>query len=144
MPQRPDATADLTAALNERILVLDGAMGTMIQRHGLSEADYRGQRFADWRSDVQGNNDLLSLTQPEIIGGIHRDYLRAGADLIETNTFSAQRISLGDYDMGDFAYEINVAAAELARAACDEVATESGRLRRVMGASCPTLRRNSN
>ena len=140
MPQRPDATADLTAALNERILVLDGAMGTMIQRHGLSEADYRGQRFADWRSDVQGNNDLLSLTQPEIIGGIHRDYLRAGADLIETNTFSAQRISLGDYDMGDFAYEINVAAAELARAACDEVATESGRPRWVMGAIGPTTR----
>jgi 5-methyltetrahydrofolate--homocysteine methyltransferase len=140
VPQRPDATADLTAALNERILVLDGAMGTMIQRHGLSEADYRGQRFADWRSDVQGNNDLLSLTQPEIIGGIHRDYLRAGADLIETNTFSAQRISLGDYDMGDFAYEINVAAAELARAACDEVATESGRPRWVMGAIGPTTR----
>ena len=138
--QRPDATAELTAALGERLLILDGAMGTMIQRHGLSEEDYRGARFADWPSDVQGNNDLLSLTQPEIIAAIHRDYLRAGADLIETNTFNAQRISLGDYDMGDLAYEINRASAELAREACDEVAAETGRPRWVMGAMGPTTR----
>ena len=92
---RPDATADLTAALRERVLVLDGAMGTMIQGHGLSEADYRGERFADHRDDQQGNNDLLSITQPEIIRGVHRAYLEAGADLLETNTFNAQRISLG-------------------------------------------------
>ena len=88
---RPDATADLTAALRERILVLDGAMGTMIQGYGLAEADYRGERFADHPSDQQGNNDLLSLTQPEIIREIHRAYLEAGADLLETNTFNAQR-----------------------------------------------------
>ena len=116
---RPDATADLTAALRDRVLVLDGAMGTMIQSYGLSEADYRGERFADHGSDLQGNNDLLSLTQPEIIGAIHRAYLEAGADLVETNTFNAQRISLADYAMEDLAYEMNVAAAAVARAEAD-------------------------
>src|SRR6476620_2306894 len=116
---RPDATDQLTAALTERILVMDGAMGTMIQREGLGEAEYRGDRFADWASDLKGNNDLLSLTQPDIIRGIHTAYLEAGADLIETNTFNAQRISLADYGMQDLAYEINVAAARLAREAAD-------------------------
>ena len=112
---QPDATDQLTAALTERILVMDGAMGTMIQREGLGEEDYRGERFADWDSDLKGNNDLLSLTQPDIIAGIHTAYLEAGADLIETNTFNAQRISLADYGMEDLAYEMNLAAARLAR-----------------------------
>jgi 5-methyltetrahydrofolate--homocysteine methyltransferase len=96
---RPDATALLTSMLSERIMVLDGAMGTAIQRDRPDEAGYRGDRFADWPSDVQGNNDLLTLTQPEIIAGIHREYLEAGADIIETNTFNANAISLADYGM---------------------------------------------
>jgi 5-methyltetrahydrofolate--homocysteine methyltransferase len=106
--------------LSERILVIDGAMGTMIQRHKLSEADYRGERFKDWPSDVKGNNDLLCLTQPDIIKNIHKEYLAAGADIIETNTFNSQRISLADYHMEDLAYEINVAAARIAREAVAE------------------------
>ena len=85
--------------LQERILIIDGAMGTMIQRHKLTEADYRGDRFKDWPSDLKGNNDLLCLTQPDIIKGIHKQYLEAGADIIETNTFNAQKISLADYNM---------------------------------------------
>jgi 5-methyltetrahydrofolate--homocysteine methyltransferase len=93
---RPDATDQLTAMLQSRILVLDGAMGTAIQRDRPDEAGYRGDRFKDWPSDVQGNNDLLTITQPEIIAGIHREYLEAGADLIETNTFNATTISLSD------------------------------------------------
>src|SRR4051812_50095029 len=93
---------------------MDGAMGTMIQRHGLSEEDYRGDRFADWERDVRGNSDLLSLTQPDTIRDIHRAYLEAGADLVETNTFSAQRISQADYGMEDPAYELNLAPARLA------------------------------
>ena len=116
---QPDATDELRAALTERILVMDGAMGTMIQREGLGEEDYRGERFADWPSDLKGNNDLLSLTQPEIIAGIHTAYLEAGADLVETNTFNAQKISLADYGMEDLAYEINLESARLARRACD-------------------------
>jgi 5-methyltetrahydrofolate--homocysteine methyltransferase len=106
--------------LKERILIIDGAMGTMIQRHQLSEADYRGERFKDYPSDLKGNNDLLSLTQPQIIKGIHLEYLKAGADIIETNTFNAQRISLADYDMQSLAYEMNVAAAKCAREAVKE------------------------
>ena len=98
-------------ALQERILVIDGAMGTMIQRHKLTEEDYRGQRFANWHSDVKGNNDLLCITQPAIITGIHLQYLEAGADIIETNTFSSTSIAMADYDMQDLAYELNVAAA---------------------------------
>ena len=108
---RPDATAPLTALLEERILVLDGAMGTAIQRDRPDEAGYRGERFADWPTDVQGNNDLLSLTAPAIVSGIHEEYLAAGADLIETNTFNATRISLADYGMQELAYEINRTAA---------------------------------
>lgn len=106
--------------LQERILVIDGAMGTMIQRHQLTEADYRGERFKDWPSDLKGNNDLLCLTQPDIIKGIHRQYLDAGADIIETNTFNAQVISMADYHMESLAYEINVAAARLAKEAAAE------------------------
>src|SRR4026208_1233988 len=95
--------------LKERILIIDGAMGTMIQRYKLNEADYRGERFKDWPSDIKGNNDLLCLTQPHIIKEIHKQYLEAGADIIETNTFNAQRISLADYHMEELAYEINLA-----------------------------------
>lgn len=138
---RPDATAELTAVLGRRILVLDGAMGTAIQRDRPDEAGYRGERFADWPSDVQGNNDLLSITQPAIIAGIHREYLEAGADLIETNTFNATAISLRDYGMSDLAYEINVASARLARAEADAMTERTPeRPRYVVGALGPTSR----
>jgi 5-methyltetrahydrofolate--homocysteine methyltransferase len=106
--------------LRERIFIIDGAMGTMIQQYKLSEADYRGERFKNWHCDVKGNNDLLSITQPHIIETIHRQYLEAGADIIETNTFNAQRVSLADYHMQKLAYEINVAAAKIARNAVDK------------------------
>lgn len=106
--------------LKERILIIDGAMGTMIQRHKLEEADYRGERFKDWPKDVKGNNDLLSITQPNIIIGIHKQYLDAGADIIETNTFSSTTIAQADYDMQSLAYEMNVASAKCARVAADE------------------------
>jgi len=105
--------------LKERILVIDGAMGTMIQRHKLTEADYRGERFKDWQSDVKGNNDLLNITQPEIIIGIHQQYLEAGADIIETNTFSSTSIAMADYEMQSLAFELNVAAAGCAKKAID-------------------------
>src|SRR6201982_3443257 len=107
-------------SLQERILIIDGAMGTMIQRYKLSEADYRGERFKDWASDIKGNNDLLCLTQPQIIKTIHKEYLNAGADIIETNTFNAQRVSLADYNMQSLAYEINFTAAGIAREAIKE------------------------
>ncbi len=106
--------------LQERILVIDGAMGTMIQRHKLTEADYRGERFKDWHSDVKGNNDLLNITRPDIIIGIHKEYLEAGADIVETNTFSSTVIAMADYDMQSLAYELNVAAAQCARKAIEE------------------------
>jgi 5-methyltetrahydrofolate--homocysteine methyltransferase len=111
---------DIQTLLKEKILVIDGAMGTMIQRHKLTEADYRGARFADWPSDLKGNNDLLCLTQPDIIKNIHLQYLEAGANIIETNTFNAQAVSMADYNMSELAYEINVAAASCARKAVDE------------------------
>jgi 5-methyltetrahydrofolate--homocysteine methyltransferase len=103
--------------LEDRILIIDGAMGTMIQRHKLTEADYRGERFKDWAHDVKGNNDLLCITQPHIIEGIHKQYLDAGADIIETNTFSSTTIAMADYHMESLAYELNVAAAQCARKA---------------------------
>ena len=106
--------------LQQRILVIDGAMGTMIQRHKLTEADYRGERFKDWHKDLKGNNDLLSITQPQIITSIHKEYLEAGADIIETNTFSSTTIAQADYDMQSLAYELNVASAKCARQAIDE------------------------
>lgn len=109
---------------DERILVLDGAMGTMIQRYKLSEEDYRGERFKDYPSDLKGNNDLLVLTQPDIIKAIHKEYLEAGSDIIETNTFNAQAVSLADYDMQSLAHEMNVAAATVARQAVDEYMKE--------------------
>ena len=111
--------AALEKAVTQRILIIDGAMGTMIQRHKPDEAAYRGERFKDWHRDVKGNNDLLVLTQPAIIQKIHEEYLEAGADILETNTFNAQRISLADYAMEPLAYEINFEAAKIARAAAD-------------------------
>ena len=108
---------DIRKLLQKRILIIDGAMGTMIQRYKLSEADYRGERFKDWPTDIKGNNDLLCLTQPQIIKEIHKEYLQAGADILETNTFNAQRISLADYHMEHLAYEINLAAARIAKQA---------------------------
>ena len=138
---RPDVTAELTELLHERIVVLDGAMGTAIQRDRPDEAGYRGERFADWPSDLQGNNDLLTLTQPDIVAGIHREYLLAGADVIETNTFNANRISLGDYGMEELAYELNFEAAALARRVCDEMTRETpDKPRYVGGALGPTTR----
>ena len=121
--------------LKERILIIDGAMGTMIQRYKLTEEDYRGERFKDWPSDVKGNNDLLCLTQPHIIREIHGKYLDAGADIIETNTFNSQRVSLADYGMESLAYEINFAAAKIAREACN--LTGSGEQKFVAGALGP-------
>ncbi len=121
--------------LKHRILIIDGAMGTMIQRYKLEEADYRGERFKDWPSDVKGNNDLLCLTQPQIIKEIHSHYLEAGADIIETNTFNSQRISLADYGMESLAYELNVAAAKIAKEAVSEVG--SGEQKFVAGAIGP-------
>jgi len=111
--------------LKERILIIDGAMGTMIQRYKLNEADYRGKRFKNWHSDVKGNNDLLCLTQPKIIGAIHKQYLEAGADIIETNTFNAQRVSLADYNMQELAYEINFEAAKIAKNAAQEYSAKN-------------------
>ncbi len=136
---RPDATEELSAALRERILVMDGAMGTMIQRHDLGEDDYRGERFADWGQDLKGNSDLLSLTQPDVIRSIHREYLEAGADVVETNTFNAQRISQADYAMVELAYEMNFESARLARLECDAVTEQTpDRPRYVAGAMGPT------
>ncbi len=110
---------DIRKELDKRILIIDGAMGTMIQRHKLEEADFRGERFKDWPSDVKGNNDLLSITQPQIITGIHLQYLEAGADIIETNTFSSTVIAMADYDMQALAYELNVASAQCAKKAVE-------------------------
>ncbi len=116
----------LRELLDKRILIIDGAMGTMIQRYKLQEADYRGDRFKDWHSDLKGNNDLLCITQPQIIKEIHKEYLAAGANIIETNTFNAQQISMADYDMQSLAYEINVAAARGAKEAIAEYGKEQG------------------
>ncbi|GAB4003801.1 methionine synthase [Nocardioides ultimimeridianus] len=137
---RPDATDELTALLRERIVIIDGAMGTAIQRDRPDEAGYRGERFADWPSDLVGNNDLLSITQPEIIAGIHREYLEAGADIVETNTFSSNAISLADYGMEELAYELNLESARLARKVADEVEAATGVKRYVAGALGPTTR----
>ncbi|KAA0109537.1 methionine synthase [Mycolicibacterium sp. P1-5] len=136
---RADCTDELTAALRQRIVVIDGAMGTAIQRDRPDEAGYRGERFKDWPSDLIGNNDLLTLTQPHIIEGIHREYLEAGADILETNTFNANAVSLSDYGMEELAYELNYAGAALARKTCDEFST-SDRPRYVAGALGPTTR----
>ena len=123
--------------LDKRIAILDGAMGTMIQRFKLGEAQYRGERFQDFHRDVKGNNELLSLTRPDIISDIHESYLAAGADLIETNTFGATTIAQADYDMADLAIEMNLVSARLARAACDKYSTPD-KPRFVVGALGPT------
>jgi 5-methyltetrahydrofolate--homocysteine methyltransferase len=138
---RDKRIAALKKAAAERILILDGAMGTMIQNHKLVEADYRGERFRDWPRDLKGNNDLLVLTQPDIIEGIHEAYLEAGADILETNTFNAQAISMADYGMEELAFEINVKAAKLARRAADKyTALTPEKPRFVAGAIGPTNR----
>lgn len=130
--------------LEERILVLDGAMGTMIQRHKLTEADYRGERFKDYPHDLKGNNDLLSLSQGEIIKDIHRAYLAAGADIIETNTFNSTRVSMADYHMEDLVPEINETAAKIARAAADEFTAQNpNKPRLVAGSIGPTNKTTS-
>ena len=129
----------ITQAAQQRILVLDGAMGTMIQRHTLEEEHFRGERFADWHTDLKGNNDLLSLTEPDIICDIHRAYLEAGADIIETNTFNSTQVSQADYQMEAISREINVASALLARKAADEFSTPE-RPRFVAGILGPTSR----
>src|SRR5664279_1590024 len=112
--------SNIKSALESRILIIDGAMGTMIQRYKLEEKDYRGDRFKDWASDVKGNNDLLSITRPDIIRAIHLEYFEAGADIIETNTFSSTAIAQADYNMQSLAYELNVASAKVARQAIEE------------------------
>jgi 5-methyltetrahydrofolate--homocysteine methyltransferase len=129
---------DIKKVLEKQILVIDGAMGTMIQRYKLEENDYRGNRFADWKSDLKGNNDLLSLTRPDIIKAIHLEYLTAGADIIETNTFNAQRISLADYHMESLSYELNVEAAKIAKSAISEFKSSAPKF--VAGAVGPTNR----
>jgi len=131
----------LKNALTHRILVLDGAMGTMIQRHKLGEADYRGDRFRDWPSDVKGNNDLLTLTQPDIIKDIHRQYFAAGSDMVETNTFNSTRVSQADYGMEELAYELNKQGAHIAREVADEFTQdEPDKPRFVVGTLGPTSR----
>jgi len=135
-----DAEGPLSKALAERILLLDGAMGTMIQNEELQEADYRGERFADWPELLKGNNDLLTLTRPDLIRRIHSDYLAAGADIIETNTFNANGTSMADYSMESLVVELNRASAELARAAADEAEQADGRPRYVAGVLGPTNR----
>jgi 5-methyltetrahydrofolate--homocysteine methyltransferase len=137
---RPDRVRELRRLLGERVLVLDGAMGTVIQSYKLGEADYRGERFRDWPKDLKGNNDLLVLTRPEVIGEIHRRYLEAGADIVETNTFNSNATSQADYGTEALVRELNLAAAQIARRAADDVAARTGRPRFVAGALGPTNR----
>src|SRR3979490_2744857 len=139
VPVAPKRTA-LLAAARERILVLDGAMGTMIQALEYDEAAFRGERFKDFPRALRGNNDLLVLTQPKAIEEIHADYLRAGADVVATNTFSSTSIAQADYDMSDLAYELNRNAAKPARAAATRASAEDGKPRFVAGGLGPTNR----
>ena len=139
MTQAYTRAQQLPEILKQRIVILDGAMGTMIQRYKLTEADYRGERFANHHVDVKGNNELLLLTRPDVIREIHEQYLAAGADLIETNTFGATSVAQEDYDMAELAYEMNVVAAKIARAACDQYST-ADKPRFVAGAFGPTPR----
>src|SRR5580693_1218616 len=132
---------DIRKELEKRILVIDGAMGTMIQRYQLTEEDFRGERFRDHPSDLRGNNDLLNITRPDIIKAIHTEYLEAGADIIETNTFSTQRISLADYHLEALAYELSYEGARIAREVVDEYNKKTpGKPRFVAGAIGPTNR----
>ena len=139
MTQAYTRAQQLPEILKQRIVILDGAMGTMIQRYKLTEADYRGTRFTEHHVDVKGNNELLLLTRPEVIREIHEQYLAAGADLIETNTFGATSVAQEDYDMAELAYEMNVVAAKIAREACDQYSTPD-KPRFVAGAFGPTPR----
>ena len=136
----PERSRSLLRLLEQRIVVLDGAMGTMIQRHRLAEADFRGDRFAEWPVDLSGNNDLLTLTRPHVIAQIHREYLEAGADVITTNTFNSTAVSQSDYRLSELAPELNLAAARLAREAADQMSRRTGRQRFVAGALGPTSR----
>jgi 5-methyltetrahydrofolate--homocysteine methyltransferase len=137
---RPERIREFRRLLTERVLVLDGAMGTVIQSYKLGEADYRGERFRDWQRDLKGNNDLLVLTRPDVIGEIHRRYLEAGADIIETNTFNSSATAQADYGTESLVRELNLAAAQIARRAADDVAAKTGRPRFVAGALGPTNR----
>jgi 5-methyltetrahydrofolate--homocysteine methyltransferase len=129
---------DIRKELEKRILIIDGAMGTMIQRHKPTETTYRGERFKDWKLDVKNNSDLLNLTQPQIIEGIHREYLEAGADIIETNTFAGTVIAQADFELEAYAFEMNVAGAKIARKAADEfTAKDPSKPRFVAGAIGP-------
>ncbi len=130
---------NLISELNRRILVLDGAMGTMLQRYAFTEDDYRGDRFKDWPHSLKGNNDLLSLTQPHAIEAVHRQYLEAGADIVETNTFSSTTIAMADYHMENLVYELNFESARIARKICDEFSEITpGKPRFVAGSIGPT------
>jgi len=138
---QPDRTAELSTLLQQRLLILDGAMGTMIQRHGLQEADYRGERLKDHGHDLKGNNDLLVITRPDVIGGIHRGYLEAGADILETCTFNSTAVSQADYNLSELVYELNFEGARLARQLCDEfTAANPAKPRFVAGVLGPTSR----
>ena len=139
-PRQPSRAQALLELLRERLVILDGAMGTMIQRHQLGEAEFRGARFAEWPSDLRGNNDLLSITQPHLIADIHRAYLLAGADVISTNTFNSTPVSQSDYALQSLVGELNLAAARLAREVADEVTNATGKQRFVAGALGPTSR----
>ena len=136
---QPDRSTELRELLEQRLLILDGAMGTMVQRHGLVEADYRGSRFAAHGKDLKGNNDLLCITRPDVIGGIHAEYLEAGADIIETNSFNATRVSQAEYGLAELAFELNVASARLARETADRFSTPD-KPRFVAGVLGPTSR----
>ncbi|MBA4789570.1 MAG: homocysteine S-methyltransferase family protein, partial [Rhizobiales bacterium] len=140
MTRETDTSAALAEAARARILVLDGAMGTMIQGLKLDEAGYRGARFADWPQDVKGNNDLLNLTQPDAVRDIHLEYFLSGADIVETNTFSSTTIAQADYAMEALAYELNVEGARLAKEAAKLAEAKDGRRRFVAGAIGPTNR----
>lgn len=134
-------TSELYKALNERILILDGAMGTMLQRYNFTEEDYRGERFKDWEHSLKGNNDLLSLTQPKAIEEVHAKYLEADADIIETNTFSGTTIAMADYHMEELVYELNYESAKIARKVCDEFTSKNpNKPRFVAGSIGPTNR----
>ncbi|MDH5234712.1 MAG: methionine synthase [Gemmatimonadota bacterium] len=137
---RAERIARLHEEAAKRILIIDGAMGTMVQEHRLTEADYRGERFAGWTRDVKGNNDLLVLTRPDIISGIHAAYVEAGADIVETSTFNSTRIAMADYGMEELVRELNVEGAQLARAVCDAAEATDGRPRWVAGVLGPTNR----
>ncbi|HEU0090624.1 MAG TPA: homocysteine S-methyltransferase family protein, partial [Vicinamibacteria bacterium] len=135
-----DRAQALVRLLRERIVIIDGAMGTMIQAQRLSDADFRGERFRNHPRDLKGNNDLLALTQPALIESFHREYFEAGADIVETNTFNSNAVSLADYGMEALVYEINLAAARLARQAADAVAGKENRPTWVAGSLGPTSR----